>query len=130
MPCIARFRPIEPPSTSTQPWSRKLREALARTNHDYKVSRRAPRPTRKNVRSPAFARLLARSLLRQFWVPPATTIAGASFAALMTGIALNALGLQKVRHPAPLFGSDVSHHAAAPAPDPRPALAPPVSAPA
>jgi hypothetical protein len=101
-----------------------LPEALARTNYDHKIVRRAPRGARRKPRNPPLVERVASGLLRQFWVRPGTTIAGASFAALMTGIALNALVLQKVRHPAPLFGSAAVHSPAAPAAETHPGTAP------
>jgi hypothetical protein len=106
-----------------------LREALARTNYDYKVVRRTPRGGRRRVRRPALVERLAGGLVRQFWVRPGKIIAGASFAALMTGIALNALVLQKVRHPAPLFGSAV-HAPTAPVTEARQARATLIAPPA
>ncbi|GAC1330698.1 MAG: hypothetical protein NVSMB26_08350 [Beijerinckiaceae bacterium] len=69
---------------------------------------------------------------------PIETAAGAVFTALMTGVLINAIALQSVRHPSPLFSpapTGVVATAApveAPKPLPRPvsvALAPPVSAP-
>lgn len=44
---------------------------------------------------------------------PASTAAGAAFAALMAGVTLNALVWQKARHPAPLFDAPVAAASAA-----------------
>ncbi len=101
-----------------------MREALARTNYDHKVVRRPPRAARRKPRNPPLVERVANGLLRHLRVRPGTTIAGAAFAALMTGIALNALVLQKVRHPAPLFGAAAVHAPAAPAAEAGPANGP------
>ena len=72
---------------------------------------------------------------------PGVTIAGAVFAALMTGVVANALFLQKGHHPSPLFsanhgaGTEPAKNAspvepphAAPAPAPAPVVPAPVQA--
>jgi hypothetical protein len=53
---------------------------------------------------------------------PAESIACAVFAALLTGILLNALAFQHARHPSPLFGTPIAiaPQADAPKPVPRP----------
>jgi hypothetical protein len=69
---------------------------------------------------------------------PVESAACAVFAALMTGVLLNALALQSARHPSPLFGtqvtvSPIAAPAEMPKPVPRPvpiSPAPAVSAPA
>ena len=113
-------------------------EALARTSHDAVLSGDAPPRRRaaaatpqKTARAPAArakggwrARLMAR---------PARTIVSGALAAVALGIVVNAMALQKTRHPAPLFVSPAmvdggQKAAAAPLPVPRPA-APEVAAP-
>ena len=67
------------------------------------------------------ARLPAR-LLAPFAQRPAESVACAVFAALITGILLNALAFQNARHPSPLFGTPLAlpPQADAPKPVPRP----------
>ena len=79
-------------------------------------------------RGPAVLRLSAR-LLAPFAQRPAESIAGAVFAALLTGIVLNALAFQHARHPSPLFGTPLALPPPADAPKavPRPLA---ISAPA
>lgn len=83
----------------------------------------APKPRRKaKPAAQATARAIAlprqtNPMLAVLIARPGATIACAAFAALMTGIAVNALVLQKGRHPAPLF-------AARSAPDTAPAASP------
>jgi hypothetical protein len=82
-----------------------LPEARARTTSDAAPSRRTAKAEGRG-RDPLpglVARNTGRFLIGQLVARPATTIAGAAFAALMTGIVLNALLLQNTRHPAPLF---------------------------
>lgn len=117
-----------------------MREALARTDHDFILAeepRRKPRaaPARAAkatgpARSrPAFAALAF--LTRR----PGRTIAGATITALVTGVILNAVMFQTGRHPAPLFGGPQSVAASArsagqvapPLPAPRPVAAAPAS---
>lgn len=57
----------------------------------------------------------ARWTVRTALTRPASSAAGAAFAALMFGVTLNALVLQKARHPAPLFDAPVAQETA-PAP--------------
>jgi hypothetical protein len=81
---------------------------------------------------------LSAGILARLSQRPAESAACAVFAALMTGILLNALALQSARHPSPLFGTPISiAPSAAPAempkPVPRPvaiSAAPAISAPA
>lgn len=54
----------------------------------------------------------ARWVVRNALKRPASSAAGAAFAALMIGVGLNALVLQKARHPAPLFDAPVAQQAA------------------
>lgn len=76
------------------------------------------------------ARLPAR-LLAPLAQRPTESVAGAIFAALITGILLNALAFQNARHPSPLFGTSIAiaPSAEAPKPVPRPAAlnAPPAA---
>jgi Putative peptidoglycan binding domain len=91
-----------------------LPEALARSHNDSILSRSA-RPTVRKDRD-SFARAIMRRLLSR----PARTIAGATLAAILTGIVVNALVLQQARHSAPFFA----------APKLAPAMAPPPASPA
>jgi hypothetical protein len=115
-----------------------LREALARTDHDFLMTeneprrprRSKPRPaarkagTQRNFRLPAWAAPLARRPMR--------TICGASFAALLTGIVVNALALQHGPHPAPLFAHVPAEapRARVPVPPVRPTALAPTALPA
>ena len=88
-------------------------EALARSHNDFILSR-DPR------RAPAKSRLrAARAVLIWLLSLPARSIAGAALAAVLAGIVVNALALQKERHPAPLFASKPA--------TPAPAAAPPAA---
>lgn len=87
-------------------------------------------------RAVTVARLPAR-LAAPFAQRPVESVACAVFAALLTGIVLNALALQSARHPSPLFGTATSISPnplppEAPKPAPRPASlsAAPIAAPA
>ena len=71
-------------------------------------------PARKSARPTVLGRVFAR---------PGVIVAGASFAAVMTGIVANALILQKGHHPSPLF-SPAATETAQPAPVPLPPPAP------
>lgn len=81
----------------------------------------APKPRRKaKPAQQAQARAIAlprpqNPMLAVLIARPGATIACAAFAALMTGIAVNALLLQKGRHPAPLFSVKPALQQAAPA---------------
>lgn len=74
-----------------------------------RIARPAPRrPKPSSAKGGRPSSLVARAFAR-----PGVTVAGAAFAALMTGIVANAIVFQKGRHPAPLFAP--SHPATAPA---------------
>lgn len=81
-------------------------------------SPQAPAPARKGKpgagRRPSQPTVLGRVFAR-----PGVIVAGASFAAVMTGIVANALLLQKGHHPSPLF-SPAPTEVAAPQPIPVP----------
>jgi hypothetical protein len=83
-----------------------MSEALARVRNDSILVRpaKASRTGRGIVR-----RLAARAL-----VLPARVYVGAIFSALLAGIGVNALLLQRERHPAPLFASKQRHAPPAP----------------
>ena len=68
----------------------------------------------------------------RFMKRPARTLAGATFGALLCGVAVNAIMLQKGHHPAPLFGPrDVAARRHAPSPyPPAPREQSPTAAPA
>ena len=70
------------------------------------------------------AQRLPARLLAPFAERPTESVAGAIFAALMTGIIINAVALQNARHPSPLFGTSIAilPQAEAPKPVPRPAV--------
>ena len=75
-------------------------------------------PARKG--KPAAARKPAKpTVLGRIFARPGVIVAGASFAAVMTGIVANALILQKGHHPSPLF-SPAPTETAQPAPVPLP----------
>jgi hypothetical protein len=101
-----------------------LPEALARSHHDSILSRPAPAPQRGWRAN--FARTMARRMMSR----PARTIAGAALAAVMTGIIVNALLLQRshrVAAVAPIAAPAAAAKSAAPAPAPEalsPSLAP------
>ena len=85
------------------------------------------------TKSASVTRLQAR-LLGALARRPIESLAAAIFAALMTGILLNALALQNARHPSPLFGTPITVAPQLEAPQPirRPAsvgAAPAVTAP-
>ena len=91
-------------------------EALARSRNDSVLSRSA-RSASKDRDS--FLRAITRPLLSR----PARTIAGASLAAVLTGIVVNALLMQKEHRSAPFFAAPKPATAAA-EPPARPAAAP------
>jgi hypothetical protein len=126
-----------------------LREALARTDHDFILAdepRRKPRAAQTRPVAPARPLALAnlaaagkpRVSLAFLTRRPGRTIAAATLSALVTGIILNAVMFQKGPHPAPLFGgprlvatlakpavpTPVASLPAAPAPAPRPVSLP------
>ena len=104
-----------------------MREALARSDHDFVIAeepRRKPRaaPAAKAAEaSPRKRNVVLAFLMRR----PGRTLAGVVVAAVVTGIVLNAVMFQTGYHPSPLFGSP---RAAAPAPK-SVAAAPPLPAP-
>ena len=104
-----------------------MREALARSDHDFVIAeepRRKPRaaPAAKAAEaSPRKRNVVLAFLMRR----PGRTLAGVVVAAVVTGIVLNAVMFQTGYHPSPLFGSP---RAAAPAPR-SVAAAPPLPAP-
>jgi Putative peptidoglycan binding domain len=73
-----------------------LPEALARSHHDSILSRPDQAPTKRGKGALRAVLLWALAL-------PARSIAGAALAAVLVGIVVNALALQKERHPAPFF---------------------------
>jgi hypothetical protein len=93
------------------------------------VPRRAPRKPRATPGAKAGARPTSgRSLRLPPWASrltqrPLRTICGATFAAVITGIIVNALVLQRGPHPAPLFtrASDMARTVSVPVPPSRPA---------
>ena len=96
---------------------KELPEALARSQNDSVLSRPARRSPGKGKES--FARAILRPLLSR----PARTIAGAALAAILTGIVVNALLMQKERRSAPFFAAAkpaaiVADAPAAPSPAP------------
>lgn len=107
-------------------------EALARAEHDFLLAEPAPArkrasPGREAARAPAKPRAKAppapawrQRLLSQ---PGRTALYGA-LAAGALGIIVNAVALQKTRHPAPLFMTPVAPTAAASAPTATPAPQP------
>ncbi len=110
-----------------------MREALARSDHDFIL---AEEPRRKPRAAPSKAgKATGPARPRKAFVSlafltqrPGRTIAGAALTALVTGITLNAVMFQTGRHPAPLFGAPQSVAASArpatpavaPMPAPRP----------
>ncbi|HZZ60200.1 MAG TPA: peptidoglycan-binding domain-containing protein [Roseiarcus sp.] len=72
-----------------------MSEALARTRNDSILARPAKSTGGRGI---------VRRLVDRARVLPARVYAGAAFSALLAGIGINALLLQRERHPAPLFG--------------------------
>jgi len=109
-----------------------LPEALARSQNDSVLSRPARRGPRKASEG------LAASLLRALLSRPARTIAGAALAAVLTGIVVNALVMQKERRSTPFYAAEgpaavgPERPAAGPAPrgEPAPVAAQPPARPA
>ena len=96
-----------------------MREALARSDHDFVLSAPArSRQPRKN--SPGALALAGAAVMRK----PGRTLAGVVFAGLLCGIVANALFFQTARHPAPIFHGPVIARAAHPATPPMPAAIP------
>ncbi|MBV8849354.1 MAG: peptidoglycan-binding protein [Methylobacteriaceae bacterium] len=77
---------------------------------------------RADVKRASMALRLSARMLAPFAQRPAESVTCAVFAALMTGILLNALAFQSARHPSPLFGPPlaIAPHEDAPKPVPRP----------
>ena len=97
-------------------------EALARSHNDFTLSR----PARQ---TPGKSRLrAARAVVMWLLSLPARSIAGAALAAVLVGIVVNALALQKERHPAPLFAGRPAASAPMPAPPPAQTAMAPVAA--
>ena len=84
-------------------------EALARSHHDSILTRPAKR-------TPGRGRNRARAIVLWLLALPARSIAGAVLAAILVGIIVNALALQKERHPAPFFSARSATQAQAAAP--------------
>ena len=83
-----------------------MREAFARSDQDFLLVEEPRRRPRSEPRAQGRARKPATPHgLASFRMRPGRTIAGATAAALLTGIVLNATMFQSSRHPAPLFGS-------------------------
>lgn len=74
-------------------------EALARSHNDSVLSRPARTSSRKSKDS------LVRTIVHAFLSRPARTIAGAVLAAVLTGIVINALLMQKERRSTPFFAA-------------------------
>jgi hypothetical protein len=90
-------------------------EALARSHNDSILSRAARSPRRRNAQG------FARTVLRRLLSRPARTIAGAALTAVLTGIVINALVMQREHRSLPLSGAsrpvaEASQPAAAAAP--------------
>ncbi|MGP8231633.1 MAG: peptidoglycan-binding protein [Methylovirgula sp.] len=112
-----------------------MREALARSDNDFLVAeprRRKPAPQPSRFSKPIG---VARFLLRAVNYP--NRIAGALLVGIAAAITVNALELQKSRHPAPLFGHAERQQQPAPAsvtpapqPEPQAASIAPEAAPA
>ena len=110
-----------------------MREALARSDHDFILAeepRRKPRaaPCKAGMATGPARPRKAYVSLAFLTQRPGRTIAGAALTALVTGITLNAVMFQTGRHPAPLFGAPqavvasarTATPAVAPMPAPRP----------
>jgi hypothetical protein len=101
-----------------------LREALAAADHDFiMVEPRSTKPRRKAAPERKSGRSGPRKKARY-----ASIIASGLSVAMVAGILINALALQKARHPAPLFGRHPPAQAAketADVPIPAPKVTPP-----
>ncbi len=101
-----------------------MSEALARVRHDLVLARPA--------KAAGADRGIVRSLLMRVFALPARFYLGAAFTALLAGIGVNALLLQRERRPAPFFAPPAPHRSTAglnPAPSraPAPMEAPPAA---
>ena len=94
-----------------------MTEALARVRNDSVLVRPA---------TASGGRGIVRRLAGRARALPARVYVGAAFSALLAGIGVNALLLQRERHPAPLFGPARRH--ASPAPSIPPPVRPPAAA--
>jgi hypothetical protein len=74
-------------------------EALARSHNDSILSRPARGPRRRNAQG------FARTVLRRLLSRPARTIAGAALTAVLTGIVINALVMQREHRSLPSSGA-------------------------
>jgi Putative peptidoglycan binding domain len=102
----------------TQQKREKLPEALARSRNDSVLSRPARNASREGREGLVWAAI--RPLLSR----PSRTIAGATLAAVLTGIVVNALLMQKERHSAPFFSfARPAPVAVEPPPRPTPTVA-------
>jgi len=88
-----------------------LREALAAANHDFILTEPSEPRSRSKREGPAPSRRRGSRRSAQRSKRVAGFIVGALCAAALGGIAINALVLQKTRHPAPLFGRAAPVHA-------------------
>jgi hypothetical protein len=96
-----------------------LREALARSDHDFVLS--APARSRtQSKKSPGALALAGAAVLRK----PGRMLAVVVFAGALCGIVANALFFQTARHPAPIFHGPVVARPAHPATPPMPAAIP------
>jgi hypothetical protein len=95
-----------------------LPEALARSHNDSILARPARQTPVKSRGGVSY------SIVRWFLALPARSIAGATLAAILVGIVVNALALQKERHPAPLFAPKPVAQERAVAPEPAALAAP------
>ena len=75
---------------------------------------------RTDAKKSAATRRLHARLFDALAQRPAEAFAAALFAALMTGVVLNAIAFQNVRHPSPLFGTPISLSPATPVETPKP----------
>ena len=123
-------------------------EALARSNNDFTISSRQDQPALRRASKPAgreaartkprvAAKSAAIGAMNVLRARPARSVAIAAMAAIALGIVVNALAMQKTRHPAPLFvvpaatGQAVAGNSAllssTPVPTPRPVNEPAAS---
>jgi hypothetical protein len=93
-----------------------LREALARSDHDFVLSE--PRSRSAKPRSGASGFLLGCFRLAYRAAAYPNRVAAALLLAILIAILINALVFQSSRHPAPLFGRSIPFPAAAERPEP------------